>query len=168
MTFDAIMESTIKALLNTLQSRYYRLGILPLGETDEQRLAKKIADSCGGVSLNVGLTLSERLLDVPPAQRSIRTSAELQSLLPSGPCVVLYHLPILFLPEIQLKAFRSLLQLSRNTPIIALLSCRCNERFIWYAEPGHPEYQQHVISELYVISPQEVAAIDWEESDEIS
>ena len=157
-------------LLETLQSRYYRLGILPISpDTDEERLAKQVVQSCGGISLNVGLTLSERLMEIPMSQRPLRTPIELGALLPQTPCaVVLYHLPLLFHPELQTNGFRLLLQLSRNMPMIALLCCRYNERFVWYAEPGHPEYQQHTIEDVYLISPREAVALGWEECDEIS
>lgn len=147
------MNPNIAMLMETLQSGYYHLGILPVTpEADDETLAKQIAKSCGGNTLNVGLTLSERLMDMSSSQRAVRANLELQTLLPTTPCVVLYYLPILFHPELQLNVFRLLLQMSRNVPIIALLQCRYDKREVWYAEPGHPEYQRHAVEELHLIS----------------
>jgi hypothetical protein len=146
------VETKIATLMETLQSGYYHLGILPVTPaTDEERLAKQIAQVCGGSTLNVGLMLSERLMEVSSSQQAVRAPLELQALLPKAACVVLYHLPILFHPELQLKVFRLLLQLSRTVPIIALLPCRYDERWVWYAQPGHSEYQRHARGELYII-----------------
>jgi len=146
-------------LMKGLQSGYYHLGVLPVTMgADEKRFAERIAHSCGGSTLNVGLKLSELLMELPSPQRAVRAPLELQALMPTAPCVVLYHLPILFHPELQLNVFRLLLQMSRNVPIIALLSCRYDERGIWYAEPGHPEYQRHAIEDLHLISSQDIGA----------
>ena len=149
-------------IMKTLQLDYYHLGILPVTPEvqeathdfvlgDEERLAKRLAESCGGSTLNVGLTLSERLMEVSSSQRAVRAPLELQALLSTASCVMLYHLPILFHPELQLNVFRLLLQMSRSIPIIALLPCRYDERWVWYAEPGHSEYQRHTREDLYII-----------------
>ncbi len=146
------MDTNIATLMKTLQLGYYHLGILPVTpEVDEERLANRIAQKCGGNSLNVGLTLSERLMEVSSSQRVVRAYSELQALLPTESYVVLYHLPILFHPELQLNVFRLLLQMSRGVPIIVLLPCRYDARWVWYAEPGHPEYQRHAREDLYII-----------------
>ena len=117
------MDTNITKLMKKLQSGYYHLGVLPVTMgTDEERFAEQIAHLCGGNTLNVGLKLSELLMELPNLQRAVRVASELQALLPTGPCVVLYHLPILFRPELQLNVFRLLLQMSRSIPIIALLT----------------------------------------------
>jgi len=146
--FNSIQSSIMK----TLKSGYYHLGILPITtELHEEEFAKQIAESCDGNILNVALLLSEELMDISSSQRAVHAPSELQSLLPTAPYVVLYHLSILFHPELQLNVFRFLLEMSRNTPIIALLSCQYDEHWLWYAEPGHPEYQRYAREELYLI-----------------
>jgi len=153
------MDTNITKLMKKLQSGYYHLGVLPVTMgADEERFAEQIAHLCGGNTLNVGLKLSELLMELSRSQRAVRAPLELQSLLPTAPCVVLYRLPILFHPELQLNVFRLLLQMSRNVPIITLLSCRYDDRFLWYAEPGRPEYQRHAIEDLHLISSQELGA----------
>ncbi|MFQ6039824.1 MAG: BREX-3 system P-loop-containing protein BrxF [Candidatus Poribacteria bacterium] len=146
------MDANIAMLLKKIQSGYYHLGILPVTtEMDEEKIATQIAQLSGGSTLNVGLKLSELLMELPSSQRAVRAPSELQALLPTAPYIVLYHLPILYHPELQLNVFRLLLQLSRNVPIIALLPCRYDDRWLWYAELGHPEYQQHAREDLYII-----------------
>lgn len=75
------MDTNIATLMKTLQSGYYHLGILPVTtDVDEEKLAKQIAKSCGCSTLNVGPTLSERLMEVSSSQRAVRAPQELQAL----------------------------------------------------------------------------------------
>jgi len=163
------MSPKVAKFCEALQSRYHRLAVLPTShETDEEKLAQRIAESCDATPLNVGLMLSERMMETPVSQRPSQVSVEFQPIADSHPFVILYHLAILFAPELQVSGFRMFLQLSRNVSTVALLACQFNETAIWYAEPGHPEYRQHTVSDFYIITPQQLKVLGWEECDEIS
>lgn len=103
--------------------------------------------------MNLGLTLSHALLDVPRRHRAVSVTQVLADLLDAvpGDTILLDHLQVLFTPELAQDPVRLLQGLSRNRPLVASWPGERDGTTLLYGEPGHPEYYKQAIPELMYI-----------------
>lgn len=151
------------------------LGALQVAETKYNRLVLVVAQSGSGKTealigvseqagaryVNVNLELSERLLDLTPHQRQLKTSEKLAELVSDSRIdgsnngetrlVVLDNIEILFDVSLKLDPLTCLQQLSRNTTLIASWNGLIDNGNLIYARPGHPEYRKYDARDLLIV-----------------
>ena len=102
----------------------------------------------GCIMLNLGLVLSQRLLDISSQQRPAQAPIALANVLAGQEPVMLYDIELLFEPALQLDPLRALRAASRSRILLALWPGVFEGGNLTYAEPGHPEYKQYRPTDL--------------------
>ena len=114
--------------------------------------------------LNLGLVLSQRLLDVPARQRALQTPQILTDLLTGSGNLLVDHIELLFDPTLQIDPLRVLKAASRRRSLIVIWPGALTEGgHLVYAEPGHPEYRRYDSADLADVTVVDVSALRWEE-----
>ncbi len=100
--------------------------------------------------VNLGLTFSQQLLDVPRRHRAVTAPQVLADLLRGfpGDVLVLDHIEILFSPELAQDPVKLIQSLSRNRTLVVSWPGAHTGSTLLYAEPGHPEYYKQPIPDL--------------------
>src|SRR5680860_575744 len=124
-TFESPMQdpmvTTILSALESVRGDYYRLVFV--GPVAEPYLLA-ISRTTRFPLINLSLEMSRLLIDVPPARRARDLPGIAESLLDhvNAEGVILNRLELLFLPSLSHDPVRTLLRLSRNLTILAVLS----------------------------------------------
>lgn len=129
-----------KLELEKVRLRRHQMIIITGGKRSEA--VKQISVATGIEPLNIGLKLSELLLELPVNRRN-RKVGELVNLLlmQSGDLVILEHIELLFLPELQVDPMRLFEDLSRSRVLIVDWNGKYDNGVLSYAYLGHPEYR---------------------------
>jgi len=123
--------------------------VLLTGLRDARAAAEKAQQAVPGcVALNLGLALSQRLLDISSQQRPAQAPIALANVLAGQEPVMLYDIELLFEPALQLDPLRALKAASRSRILFALWPGTFEGGNLTYAEPGHPEYKQYRPADL--------------------
>jgi len=149
MTVEAIRAGARDAA-----TRYQCLVLVVGGNGEEAaNLVERACSSEGWGLVNVGLALSERLLELSKRQRALRASRILEDLASAeAPDVVaLTNLELLFAAELELDPLRLLQKVSRHRTVIAGWPGHVDGDAIAYAEPGHPEYRRYCAPDAVVV-----------------
>ena len=137
------IKEKILSCINDAEHLYSQL-ILLVGEsgTNKTNLIKSFAKEHDLVVINLNQKLSEKLIDLSPAQRSIKLSKLVNEILDkcTSKPIVLDNIEILFDQNLKQDPLRLLLGMSRNQVIIATWNGRFKNNRLTYAEIGHPEY----------------------------
>lgn len=104
--------------------------------------------------INLGLDLSQQLLEFNEKQRAIQVHRLISNLLNTlhSDLVLLDNTEILFQPSLQLDALRLLQKLSRDRTIVAAWNGCIKDGHLIYAAPEHPEYRRYPIHDLIIIT----------------
>jgi len=94
-------------------------------------------------ALNLGLALSQRLLDAPSHRRPTQAPILLADLLQGQEPLLLYAIEILFDPSLQLEPLRALQAASRSRILLVLWPGAYDHHTLTYAVPDHPEYRRY-------------------------
>lgn len=136
----------IKTYIEAARERYYRLILVvgPSGSGKTKLLLGLSADE-GCPYINLGLALSERLLELPARTRTLRTSDIVSGLVEGtgSDTVLLDNTEILFEPSLHQDPLRLLQRLSRNLTIVASWNGRFEDKVLTYGQPGHPEAKSY-------------------------
>lgn len=116
----------------------------------------------GRIVLNLGLTLSQRLLDISSHQRPAQAPILLADLLAGEEPAILYDIELLFDPTLQLEPLRALKAASRSRILLVLWPGAYEDHKLTYAEPGHPEYKRYGPADLAEILVVPVAELTME------
>lgn len=146
MTHD--LPSDLPLWLSQVGASRYKLVLLT-GLRGARSIPEKVQQtvpSCG--VLNIGLALSQRLLDVPSHQRPAQAPVILADLLAGQGPVMLYDAELLFEPTLQLEPLRVLKVASRSRILFALWPGALEGGNLNYAEPGHLEYRHYGPADL--------------------
>ncbi len=150
--------TTAEQLFSWVQSasRFYHRLVLLVGprRTGKTIALREFARPAGAPVINVNLALSQALLDVPRAQRSLRGFPLLREITAAAPggIVILDNLEILFAPDLKLDPLRALQQVSRDRTVVAAWNGRCHGGRLTYAEPSHPEYRDYPAQGLLIVA----------------
>jgi adenosyl cobinamide kinase/adenosyl cobinamide phosphate guanylyltransferase len=146
----------IKTRLDAARQMYYRLVLLVgSARSGKTSFLKAIAASQSAPLINVGLELSNRMLEVAEAQRPIETPKLLDEILrDTKDLVLLDNIEILFDVTLKQDALRLLQKVSRNRTVVAAWCGSIEKTFITYATPDHPEFRKHPIKDFLVVDPQ--------------
>jgi Cdc6-like AAA superfamily ATPase len=150
---DNACES-ILAKIEESKSLYNRLVIIvgPPG-SGKTRVMNKVAEKLGAPRINVNLTLSEKLLDIPTKRRPLSVSKILGQIISDsgGNTVLLDNTEMLFHPNLMTDPLQLFRQLSRNRTIVVSWNGAINQGDLVYANPGHPEYKKYAGSDITIV-----------------
>lgn len=141
---------------------YHRLVFLVGQDSDEQSdVLLTVAGKHDWPIKNLGLALSQQLLDVPRRHRAAALPRVLAGLFEGveGQVLCLDHIEVLFTPELKQDPVRLLQGLSRNQTLVVSWPGARDGTTLMYAERDHPEYyKQPVVGLVHVeISGSELA-----------
>jgi hypothetical protein len=150
-----ISINQIRDQLSGISDLYYRL-ILLVGpsESGKTRTLREFAASEGMPVLNVGLEVSKRLLDLPERQRVLKTPEILEEIVAGLPAEtkILDNTEMLFNPILKQDPLRLLRSLSRKHNIVSSWLGSSNGGHLIYAVPGHPEFRQYHVNDLFIVT----------------
>ncbi|MDI6600638.1 MAG: BREX-3 system P-loop-containing protein BrxF [Thermoanaerobacteraceae bacterium] len=139
------IEEEIMELLDDRDNSYYRLIIIVgAGGSGKTDILKSIADQCG-TYVNLGLALSEKLLEYPIEERAYKATDCLREILNSieKEPLLIDNIELLFAPHLKLNPLSLLKHESRYRKIVAAWPGRFENDKLIYAEYGHPEYRTY-------------------------
>jgi hypothetical protein len=135
--------------------RYYRLALLvgPVG-SGKTPLLKELHRKQDIPYLNLGLTLSQRLLDLPSSERPLRVHRVLADIIDEQPAdtIAIDNIELLFDPSLRHDPLTCLQGLSRNKMLVVAWPGRYRRNVLVCAEPGHPEYRHYERPDAMVIA----------------
>ena len=149
---------TILARIEASADLYHRLilvaGLSGAGKTVTLRA---VAAHTGVQVVNLNLELSRRLLDLTERRRALEVPRALDEILGRDtPVVLLDNTEILFDPALQQDPLRLLQHVSRNRTIVASWNGTVDDRYLSYADPGHPEHCRYPTGGLVIVVPSAV------------
>jgi len=152
-----LMQTIQDELLNRISiapQQYNRLIILlnPVSQINDMSKLD-IVGKLGLRYINLGLKLSQMLLDLTERQRVLKVPQLVDQIIGSiedNPAI-LDHIEILFEPSLQQDPLRLLQGLSRNKTILAIWNGQVNNGYLTYASADHPEYRKYPIRELNIL-----------------
>lgn len=143
--------ATLEEKVATASTLYHRVVFL-VGTSSGTRteLLERVAGTHNWPVVNLGLTFSQQLLDVPRRHRAVTAPQVLADLLRGfpGDVLVLDHIEILFSPELAQDPVKLIQSLSRNRTLVVSWPGEHVGSTLLYAEPGHPEYYKQPIPDL--------------------
>ena len=125
---------------------YHRLVLIvgPTG-TGKTTALQKVQLATNAPLINVNLDLSREMLELTQRQRALQLPRLLSEIVTAtNSAVVLFdNIEMIFDVSLQQDPLRLMLDLSRNTTIVAAWNGNTNDHYLTYASPGHPEYRQY-------------------------
>ena len=158
MDAQGIPVETILAGIRASADLYHRL-ILVAGLSGSGKTAtlRTVAVHTGAQVVNLNLQLSRRLLDLTERGRALEVPGALDEILGRDKLLVLLdNTEILFEPSLRQDPLRVLQHASRNRTIVASWNGTVDDRYLSYADPGHPEHRRYPIGGLVIVVPSAV------------
>lgn len=112
---------------------------------------RMVADETGAAVTNLGLELSERLLDLTARDRPRQVARLVGQIASEGGPAILDNLEVLFAPHLKVNPLSLLRSLSRDRPIIVSWPGSTDGGRLRYAPPGHREHQVHAAGDLVLV-----------------
>jgi ABC-type uncharacterized transport system fused permease/ATPase subunit len=143
-------------LLAAAPRQFYRL-VLVVGASGAGKTAtlRALGEHLGVGVVNLGLRLSERLLDVPVRYRPVEVLGLLDDILATSDGdlpVLLDNTEILFELALEQQPLQVLQRLSRNRTVVATWSGVVQGGRLTYAPVGHPARREYAVDNLLLIS----------------
>ncbi len=155
------LENTQRSIL-LADHRYERL-ILVIGApgSGKTTILRSVAETYHVPVINVGLQLSELLLEVPASQRPKRVQDRMSEIVGIGNKLLLLDNPeILFAKELKQDPLRLLKAISKERVVVAAWPGKVEGSKLIYAKPLHPEFQSYELLDLLWVETDGKAAID--------
>jgi hypothetical protein len=140
--------------LKHVSQLYYRLilivGTVGSGKTT---VLRDISKQTNSPIINVSLELSSRMLELTYTQRSLKLRQLLDDIVnnSTSEIVILDNLEILFDVSLKQDPLIIIQSLSRNKTVIASWNGTIQDKTLFYAESGHPEYRKYQIQGFIAI-----------------
>ena len=157
----SILYTSVDAILARIDvagDLYHRLILVvaPSGVGKTATL-RAVAAQTGVRVVNLNLELSRRLLDLTQSRRSLEVPGALDEILGrDSPLALLDNTEILFDPALRQDPLGLLQHASRNRTIVASWNGTVDDRYLSYADPGHPEYRRYAADGLVIVVPSAV------------
>ena len=149
------LQDELRDRLALAPQQYHRLIIILNPDTQIKiPTFNKVAGDLEMGCVNLGLELSQMLLDLTERQRALRLPQLVEQIIArfEGKPVLLEHIEILFEPDLKQDPLRLLQGLSRNRVIVAMWNGQISNGNLTYAVPEHPEYRRYPIKDLNILS----------------
>lgn len=144
-----MLETSLPQILpaiNQVANRIYKLLIvvMPVG-LNRAIDTEELSELTGFQRINIGLTLSRKLLEVAKSDRSKQAPSLLKAAVEAGEPqgVILERLELLFEQSLGLNPLGRLKELSRYRTVVAIWQGKFQDGHLRYAEVGHPEYRDY-------------------------
>ena len=135
-------------------ARLYNRLVLVVGPTGsgKTRALREVGNRIGAMPINVGLTLTERMLEFTERQRILKLPTTLAGIvMESGSDVVLLdNLEALFDATLRQDPMRMLKDMSKNQTIVAAWSGTLEGDYLTYADPEHPDYRRYGLDGIFI------------------
>lgn len=148
----------IREAVKSVAQGYERLVLVvgPPG-SGKSTAMRHAADEHAWDTINLSLSLGERLLEVPPHQRPSRTLGIVRSLIDEAESEVVCvdNIDLLFEPSLQVDPLGLLQSLSKEKTLVVAWPGRVttdNVPRLVHAERPHPEYRQYPTQGLVLLS----------------
>jgi hypothetical protein len=149
------LKDEIGNWLSLAPQQYHRLSIiLPPKKQPISKDFGDVLEELGIAYINLGLSLSQLLLELTERQRSLRLFHVIDHILADyeGKPVFLDHIEVLFTPQLNQDPLRLLQGLSRNRVILALWNGQIENGNLTYASSDHPEHRRYSLQDLTILS----------------
>src|SRR5262249_4891226 len=141
--------------IDEVAALYHRLILVvaPTGAGKTTAL-REVVKHTGFGYINVGLDLSQRLLELTERQRPLRVPHLLDEVTGKRreQVVLLDSTELLFDVTLKQDPLRCLQQLSRSRTVVATWNGRLEGGYLVYAQPDHAEYRRYLAGDLVIIS----------------
>jgi len=149
----------IGSAISRAQASYHKIVIVA-GKSGSEKtpLLHLIARQFQIPFLNLGLALSQKLLNLTSRQRRIRTADIIAEIVEdhiddqSNPRLIVDNTEIIFEPSLKLNPFGLLRSICRKRLLIWSWNGVVDQGHLVYAYPGHPEYQQILLKDLITVN----------------
>lgn len=152
--YEKIIDELLQRI-DQVTSLYNRLILLvaPSGR-GKSSILQALQQKTKANLINLGLELSQQLLEFNEKQRALQVNRLISNLLNTfhSDLVLLDNTEILFQPSLQLDPLRLLQKLSRDRTIVAAWNGCVKDGHLIYAAPEHPEYRRYPILDLIIIT----------------
>jgi hypothetical protein len=149
------LQDALRERIEHAPQQYHQLIILLHSTSQPVDFdVKEMADEFGCGYINLGLELSQALLDLTERQRALKLPRLVDQITNrfDGKPVLLDHIEVLFEPELKQDPLRLLQGLSRNRIILAIWNGPIVKGNLTYALPDHPEYRRYPVQDLNILS----------------
>jgi len=149
MAIDQSLCSDLVGLLSLAKDQYHQLVIHTLKASDTSDW-KEVAKTLDGRYINLNLELSQALLEIPKRQWPHKAMGLMDEIALSSevPVTLLDRIEILFDQTLRLDVLKSLQQVARRHCLLVVWPGERDDRYLIYAEPGHPEYCRYAHKDL--------------------
>ncbi len=137
--------------LSKIQNHYYK--IIYVNEYLHGNSVSYFAQQEGTPYINLGLSLSEKLLNYSLKQRPFVVQQVFEDLLieAKSKVICLDFIEILFDPSLQIQPFSLLKNLSKNYILVVAWRGIYQDNTLIYSEVGHPEYYKYSLVDEEII-----------------
>lgn len=148
-------DTDYNAAIDQATTRYYKLTlVVGRSGSGKTKLLKEICAQMQIPLINLGLSLSQKLLPLTSREHKLKTSEIISELLEAQPAqqLAVDNTEIIFDPSLMLNPLGLLQNLSRTRLLIWSWNGEVENGHVTYAYPGHPEYQRIPTSEITLIT----------------
>ncbi len=141
--------------INQAATRYYKLTlVVGRSGSGKTKLLNKICEQMQIPLINLGLSLSQKLLPLTSREHKLKTSEIISELIDAqeAPQLAVDNTEIIFDPSLMLNPLGLLQSLSRNRFLIWSWNGEVENGHVTYAYPGHPEYRRIPTTEITLIT----------------
>ncbi|HLI77594.1 MAG TPA: BREX-3 system P-loop-containing protein BrxF [Acidobacteriaceae bacterium] len=145
----------IRHRLSGIADLYHRLVLLVGPSRSGKTTALRALAKADGLPLvNLGVDLSERLLDLTERQRALQAPRLLEEVAASvsADVVLLDNTDILFASALRQDPLRLLQGASRRRTIVAAWLGTVDGGYLTYAVPEHPEFRRYPLNDLMIVA----------------
>lgn len=138
---------SVRQIVETSRTRYTRLVLLVgSGGSGQSTLLRRLGDAMGARVVNLGLELSQALIDTPVRRRPV-SAADVAADIARGSgdrdVSLVDNIEAMFLPELRLDPLKLLQDCARNRVVVAAWPGAKLGDALLFAQPSHPEFRRY-------------------------
>lgn len=149
------LSHRIAASIPSLGSLYHRL-MLVVGpsRSGKTQALRALVDAHDWSLINVSLSLSEQLLELPPSRRAVNAPKFLHDLVDarSGDVLLLDNIELLFSTGLELDPLHLLQAVSRHRATVASWAGCYDGKRLTYGDASHPEFKRYESPDAVIVT----------------